>query len=39
MVAPERETPGIMARHWQKPMTSAVFQSMSSTDFTRGRCA
>ena len=24
MVAPARETPGIMARHWTKPMPSAV---------------
>ena len=39
MVAPERDTPGIMARHWQKPTNSAVFESMSSTDLMRGRCA
>ena len=39
MVEPERETPGTMARHWQTPMNSAVFQSISSTDLIRGRCA
>ena len=31
MVAPERDVPGTMARHWKKPIFSAVFQSMSST--------
>ena len=24
MVAPERDTPGIMARHWAKPMAKAI---------------
>ena len=31
MVAPERETPGIMAMHCTAPTPSAVFQGMSST--------
>ena len=31
IVAPERLTPGIIDRHWTKPIPSAVFQFMAST--------
>ena len=29
MVEPERDTPGIMARHWQRPMANAVASGRS----------
>ena len=31
IVAPERLTPGIIDRHWMRPMPSAVFQLIAST--------
>ncbi|MNH40399.1 hypothetical protein D3C79_1017180 [compost metagenome] len=31
MVEPEREVPGIIARHWMKPIFRAWVQPMSST--------
>ena len=31
MVAPERETPGIIARHWTTPTPAAVFAGIVST--------
>ncbi|MNO10022.1 hypothetical protein D3C81_2336160 [compost metagenome] len=31
IVEPEREVPGIIARHWAKPTLSASFQVISST--------
>ena len=38
MVEPEREVPGIIARHWVKPIFSASFQVMSSTVSARTLC-
>ena len=29
MLEPERDTPGIIARHWQSPMTKAVASGRS----------
>ena len=37
IVAPARDTPGIIARIWQQPMPSAVASDMLSTWCTRGR--
>ncbi|MNP65872.1 hypothetical protein D3C76_1615030 [compost metagenome] len=31
IVEPEREVPGIIARHWARPTFKASFQVMSST--------
>ena len=31
MVAPERETPGISARHWKRPILSAIGSGKSMT--------
>ncbi|MNH46159.1 hypothetical protein D3C72_369960 [compost metagenome] len=39
MVEPEREVPGIIARHWMKPIFSAWLQRMSSTWSTSTRCS
>ena len=36
IVAPARETPGIIARIWQQPMPKARRSRMSSTNSTRG---
>ena len=35
MVAPERETPGIIARHWKRPMARAVPQRQASSGRAR----
>ncbi len=38
MVAPDREVPGIIARHWAQPIFRASFQVMSSTCSARITC-
>ncbi|MCY1393120.1 hypothetical protein D9M71_80070 [compost metagenome] len=38
MVAPDREVPGISARHWAQPTLRASFQVMSSTCSARMTC-
>ncbi len=37
MVAPERETPGIIARHWMNPIASAIGSGKRSASAWRGR--
>ncbi len=37
IVAPARDTPGIIARIWQQPTASDVASDMFSTSWTRGR--
>ncbi|MNT69304.1 hypothetical protein D3C72_2076120 [compost metagenome] len=39
MVEPEREVPGIIARHWAQPIFRASLQRMSSTWSTRITCS